>query len=61
MPDDTTKRGPPDRRRVSQQPHEVKYLARRTGSTIARAAEVVRTRGPFRKEVVKALPERRTQ
>lgn len=61
MADDPTKRGPPDRRRVSKQPHEVTYLARQTQSNAGTVLQAVRTHGTSRKEVVQALAKRRKQ
>lgn len=59
MPDDPTKRGAPDRARVSQQPHEVARLAKRTGQPRSKVVAAVRSSGPMRKEVVRRLSKRR--
>ncbi len=58
MADDPTKRGPPDRDRVSQQPHEVAYLAKRTRKPRRVVASAVRSAGPLRKEVIRSLTKR---
>lgn len=41
MPDDKTKRGPADAKRVSMQPHEIRYVAEKLGCTQKLVKEVV--------------------
>ena len=52
MPDDKTKRGTPDRRRVSaNEPYEVGYLARKTGLQAPLVRKVIQQEGPMRSKV----------
>ena len=61
MSDDTSKRGPQDRKRINMgQEHEVKYWTQRFGVTREQLQEVVRTAGPM-VDAVDAAVERLKQ
>ena len=52
MPDDKSKRGAPDRRKVAgQEPWEVKYVAKKMGVSQAEVKAAVKAVGPSRKRV----------
>lgn len=44
-----------DRARVSQQPHEVAYVAKKTGAAKPAVKAAIKSAGPSRKAVEKAL------
>lgn len=51
MADDPKKTGKPDDSRVSQQPHELAYLAKKFGITQQQASQAVTSAGPMRADV----------
>jgi len=56
MSDDKTKRGKPDRDRVSGiEPYEVNYLARKTGLPAPLVKNVIKQEGPMRSNVERYL------
>lgn len=56
MSDDKTKRGEPDRRRVSaNESYEVDYLAKKTGLPAPLVKKVIQQEGPMRSDVEKYL------
>lgn len=56
MSDDKTKRGQPDRQRVSAtEPYEVDYLARKTGLPAPLVRNVIEQEGPMRSNVERYL------
>lgn len=57
MADDPKKRGKPDSDLVSQQPHEVDYLQRKTGLPQELIKKVIEQEGPSRKDVEKYLED----
>jgi len=57
MPDDPSKRGKPDRDRVSQQPHEVRHIVKQTGKPAPLVKKIIEQVGPSRQKVVEKLKE----
>lgn len=55
MPDDPTKRGEPDRERISQQPWEIEYESEKTGLPPETIREIVRREGPMRENVEREI------
>ena len=56
MPDDKAKKGQADRQRVAgTQPHEVAYVAKKTGKSPAAVKKAVKEAGPARDKVEKKL------
>jgi len=51
MADDPRKRGTPDRRRVSQQPHEVKHLVGKHDLPAPLITKIIKQEGPMRGKV----------
>lgn len=58
MPDDKTKTGGADRKRVAGgQKHEVDYVAKKTGKPAAAVKKAVKKAGPSRTKVERALKD----
>ena len=56
MPDDKSKRGAPDRRRVSSsEPYEVRQLANKIGLPTPLVRNVIKQEGPMRNNVERYL------
>ena len=55
MPDNPKKTGAADRKRVSQQRHEIAYESKASGRSAAATKRATATAGPMRKQVRKAL------
>lgn len=56
MPDDPKKKGAADRKKVAGgQPHEVRYVAKKTGATKEAVKKAIKSAGPSRAKVMKAL------
>lgn len=55
MPDDKSKRGTPDRSRVSaNEAYEVEYLAREINLDIGTTKQLIRDYGPMRADIIAA-------
>jgi hypothetical protein len=55
MADDPSKRGKPDRDRVSQQPHEIKHLEKKFDLPPPLIRKVVQQEGPKRQNIERYL------
>ena len=56
MSDDKSKRGKPDRDRVSaNEPYEVRYIVEQTGLPAGLVENVIRQEGPMRSDIMRYL------
>jgi hypothetical protein len=60
MADDPRKRGTPDRSRVSQQPHEVRYLQQKFDLPAPLVRRIIEQEGPNRQDVEGYLSRMKT-
>jgi len=60
MPDDPKEVGEPDRKRISQQPHEIEYEAHKEHVSPELVREVVRREGPMRENVEREIQRIKT-